>query len=198
MLGKRVHLADCSLGNGSYLAFGSRAAQAEIGHFCSIGPHVLIGGLGRHPVDLLSTHPLFYSDRLASERRSISLRGFNELVRTVIGSDVWIGASAVILDGVTVGDGAIIAAGAIVTRDVEPYAIVGGVPAKLIRYRFNAKLRTDLLKIRWWDQPIDTVRRIAAAVANGDLEASDTASLEALIAQQVQGSGIEHAGRTRI
>ena len=70
--------------------------------------------------------------------------------KTFVGSDVWIGTNAVILDGCRIGDGAIIAAGAIVTKDVEPYAIVGGVPAVSIRYRFEGKIRDELMKSCWW------------------------------------------------
>lgn len=71
----------------------------------------------------------------------------------IIGNDVWIGANAIILQGVTIGDGAIIAAGAVVTKDVPPYAIVGGVPAKVIKYRFSDEVILKLLQIKWWDKP---------------------------------------------
>ena len=77
----------------------------------------------------------------------------------VIGNDVWIGANVSILPGVYIGDGAVIAAGAVVTKDVEPYAIVGGVPAKVIRYRFSPKEIYILLKIKWWDWSVEEVER---------------------------------------
>lgn len=75
-----------------------------------------------------------------------------------IGNDVWIGANAVILPGVTVGDGAVIAAGAVVTKDVKPYSIVGGVPAKLIKYRFEPWQIELLLKLKWWDWPLEKIK----------------------------------------
>ncbi|SCY09140.1 Acetyltransferase (isoleucine patch superfamily) [Lachnospiraceae bacterium XBB2008] len=75
----------------------------------------------------------------------------------IIGNDVWIGGNAIILPGINIGDGAIVAAGAVVTKDVEPYSIVGGVPAKVIKYRFDSETITALLKIKWWDWPLDKI-----------------------------------------
>jgi acetyltransferase-like isoleucine patch superfamily enzyme len=80
-----------------------------------------------------------------------------------VGSDVWIARNAIILPGVTVGDGAVIGAGAVVTRDVPPYAVVAGSPAKPIRYRFDGETIGRLLSIKWWDLPDDELRRLAAA-----------------------------------
>ena len=75
-----------------------------------------------------------------------------------IGHDVWIGANALILPEVTIGDGAVIAAGAVVTRDVPPYAIVGGVPARVIRYRFSPEMIDAFLEIKWWDWPLEKIK----------------------------------------
>jgi len=86
---------------------------------------------------------------------------FEELKRTQIGNDVWIGARAIVLDGISIGDGAVIAAGAVVTKDVPPYAIVGGVPAKLIRYRFEDDVIQELLKWKWWDLSLDDLQKNA-------------------------------------
>jgi acetyltransferase-like isoleucine patch superfamily enzyme len=101
-----------------------RIDNARIGHFVSIGHGALIGP-DDHPLDRLSTHPLFFD----------VYEDCHQLPPAVIGHDVWIGANSVILHGVTVGHGAVIASGAIVTKDVEPYAIVGGVPARVLKYR---------------------------------------------------------------
>ena len=79
--------------------------------------------------------------------------------QVIIGNDVWIGANVIILPGVNIGHGAVIAAGAVVTKDVEPYAIVGGVPAKLIKYRFNAEERQKLLSIAWWNWSLDKIEK---------------------------------------
>jgi hypothetical protein len=75
----------------------------------------------------------------------------------IIGNDVWIGRNVIVMDGITIGDGAIIAAGATVTHDVPPYAIVGGVPAKIIRYRFSSEIIAALLETKWWDLPPEIV-----------------------------------------
>lgn len=135
MLAANVKFHHSSIGDFSYLAAGARAAYVEIGKFCSIGPEVMLGGLGRHPTDGFSTHPFFFSQAYRSRLGLTGGRDYQEIKHCKVGNDVWIGARAIILDGVTIGDGAIVAAGAVVTRDVEPYAIVGGVPAKLMRYR---------------------------------------------------------------
>lgn len=82
-----------------------------------------------------------------------SLKG----ISVVIGSDVWIGARAAILEGVTIGDGAVVAAGAVATKDVPPYAIVGGVPAKIIKYRFDEETIKKLLELKWWDKDMDWI-----------------------------------------
>ncbi|HEU4708702.1 MAG TPA: CatB-related O-acetyltransferase, partial [Methylophilaceae bacterium] len=130
---RRANLRSTSLGRMTYVAEASRIGFADIGAFCSIGPNVLLGGLGCHPVDRLSTHPAFYSSRLQAGDTFSENDLFEELPRVTVGNDVWIGAGSIVLDGVRIGDGAIIAAGAVVNKDVPPYAIVGGVPARLIR-----------------------------------------------------------------
>jgi len=135
---------------GDYTFIG-RGAQigpnpVSIGRYCSIGPEVLIGP-NRHPVESASTSPVFYSTswgQLEDRRQE-----FNR-VAVAIGNDVWIGARAMVLPGVKIADGAVVAAGAIVTRDVGPYMIVGGVPARLLRLRFDKSLITKLLESEWW------------------------------------------------
>lgn len=89
---------------------------------------------------------------------------------TIVGNDVWIGRRATILPGVNIGDGAIIAAEAVVTRDVEPYTIVGGNPAKEIRKRYAPEVIAELLEIRWWDHDIEEIERFMGAIASGDMD----------------------------
>lgn len=178
----QTYLTGTSVGDGSYVAMGTRVHGSDIGKYSSVGPFCLIGGMGKHPTHLLSTHPLFYSDRYLAERGNASALGYVEHDRVIIGNDVWIGARSIVLDGVTIGDGAIIAAGTIVNKDVPAYAVVGGVPGRLIRYRFDEDCRAELLRLKWWDADFDTVRAIARAVAAGTLDASDTATLSALLA----------------
>ena len=88
----------------------------------------------------------------------------------VVGNDVWIGYEAVVMAGVTIGDGAIVASRAVVTRDVPPYAIVGGVPAKVIKYRFDPATVESLLAIKWWEWPAETIRRALPLIRGGKAE----------------------------
>ena len=144
-------LKNASLGDFSYVAHGAKLNNVKIGKFCSIGFEVVVGG-GSHPVrKFTSTHPIFYSPSSINSIRFVDRSLFSEFTDVVIGSDVWIGCRAIILDGVQVGDGAIIGAGAVVTSDVEPYSIVSGSPAINIGSRFDPKVVEYLLSRRWWD-----------------------------------------------
>ena len=154
-----VVVAYSSIGSFTYVSKDSSIYFAKIGKFCSMGQNVLIG-LGQHPINHLSTSPLFYSIANQHKFEAFYTKQTIEEYKTVtIGNDVWIGTRAIILDGVTIGDGAIIATGAVVTKDVEPYAIVGGVPAKHIKYRFEEPVRKKLIALRWWDWSIDKIQQ---------------------------------------
>lgn len=156
----RAAISNSRLGRFTYIS-SAEVANATIGAFCSIGYKAIIGGLGRHPTHWASTHPAFFSTRRQANASFADRDQFQETERVVLGNDVWIGAAAIILDGVTVGDGAIVAAGAVVHKDVPPYAIVGGVPAKVIRFRFSEEIRTRLQKSRWWDWPEVRLREMS-------------------------------------
>ena len=142
-----------------------------IGKFCSIacGTRFLMNS-ANHALDSLSTYvfPIFYEewDHGMEVTEAWDRRG-----DIVIGNDVWIGYEAVILSGVTIGDGAIVAARSVVTRDVPPYTIVGGVPARTIRRRFDRETVDALLELRWWDWPPEKLSGSLRAIQKGDLEA---------------------------
>jgi acetyltransferase-like isoleucine patch superfamily enzyme len=158
LLSTGVCLRDVQIGDYSYLGPGCNCADASIGKFCSIASEVWIG-MGTHPLEpFTSTHPIFYLRGPFPSWNFADRNRRSEYVHTIVGNDVWIGLRAALLDGVTVGDGAVIAAGAVVTKDVPPYAIVAGVPARIIRYRFTPQIVQSLLEFRWWDRDQEWLR----------------------------------------
>ena len=141
-----------------------------IGSFCSIGSgasFIMAGNQG-HRTDWIATYPFFYMQD--EQAFAAATDGFCRAGDTVIGNDVWIGYEAVILSGVTIGDGAVIGCRAVVTKDVPPYTIVGGVPAKPIRKRFDEETIKELQKIKWWDWPGEKIAGKIPAIQAGDLE----------------------------
>jgi len=156
-MSKGSSLINSSVGRFTYLADKAAVKHAVIGQFCSIAPNVYIG-VGIHPTHWISTNPLFYSTKGQLDVSFSDVDLFNETKRIAIGDDVWVGINAVILDGVTIGSGAVVAAGAIVTKDVPPYAIVGGVPAKIIKFRFDQEVIEALLQLNWWDFSIESIK----------------------------------------
>ena len=143
-----------------------------IGRFCSIacGAKFLFNS-ANHALGALSTYPfpLFY-EAWGLDKQDVASAWDNK-GDIVVGNDVWIGYEAVILAGVTIGDGAVIAARAVVTRDVAPYTIVGGVPAKPIRRRFDEATVSALLELKWWDWPAERIAQNLGAIRAGQVEA---------------------------
>lgn len=156
-VGPSCEIYDSTLGRHTYAAADVELRKVAIGSFCSIGPGVIVG-MGKHPMNLVSTHPAFYSKNKGYETFA-DKNYFEEYDSTEIGHDVWIGTRALIPGGVKIGTGAVIAAGSVVTKDVESYAIMGGVPAKILRYRFPDETRDKLLKSEWWNGKSDDFRR---------------------------------------
>jgi len=146
-----------TVGSHTFIQRHSSVHMATIGRFCSIAPNVLIG-LGQHPVDQVSTHPAFYATSQPLARTFATEDTFAPFAPVHVGHDVWIGQNALISGGVTIGTGAVVAAQAVVTRDVPPYAIVGGVPARVIRYRFAEATVAQLMASAWWDQSDEWLR----------------------------------------
>lgn len=142
-----------------------------IGKFCSIACGVkFLFNCANHTLKSLSTYtfPLFYEEW--DLKKSNVTAAWDNKGDIVIGNDVWIGYEAVIMAGVHIGDGAVIAARAVVAKDVPPYTIVGGTPAKEIRKRFEADVIERLSMLKWWDWPIDKIRRCLPYITKGDLD----------------------------
>lgn len=159
-----------------------RGVLKKIGAFCSINETAIIGVIN-HPIDLITTHPILYVEEsiIGREVRGPIINGnvnpidvlsIDKNKPIIIGNDVWIGANAVILPGVNIGNGAVIGAGAVVTKNVPDYAVVVGVPAKVLKYRFNHQQIEILNKVRWWDWPNDKIE------ANMDLLMNPTKFFE--------------------
>jgi acetyltransferase-like isoleucine patch superfamily enzyme len=156
---RRVGPVAFNLGPGSYAngigVYGwQQGTQASVGAYCSIAEEVVFLAGGDHDYHCVSTSPVLA--RLAGRQR-INSRG---PIR--VGNDVWIGHGAILLSGIEVGDGAVIAAGAVVTKDVPPYSIAAGVPARVVGFRFDEHVRRSLLEIRWWDWDQATIECRAA------------------------------------
>jgi chloramphenicol O-acetyltransferase type B len=148
-----------TIGKYSYIGKSCILQNVSIGSFCSIASEVLIG-LGKHPENYFSTSTLFYRTENCMKVKLIEKDlDFEEYERIEIGNDVWIGTRAIILDGVKIGNGAIIAANSVVTKDVEPYSIMGGVPAREIRKRFGKEKIEKLLKSEWWNIDVHDIQK---------------------------------------
>ena len=153
-LGKKINLAKdvtigqkVVIGNYTYINHYTIVSSGQIGSYCSIGPFCMIGP-DSHPLDWISTSPKFYQNYSINHES-----GYIEpKVEPIIGNDVWIGTHVVIMRGVTIGDGAVIAAGSVVTKDVLPYSIVGGTPAKHLKFRFDEIIINKILKNNIWDE----------------------------------------------
>ncbi len=156
------------IGDYSYICHTTKMGSVKIGKFCSIGNEVVLG-ISNHPYDTITTSPFIYSrnkvcmlgDILVDEENLTKIpQKSPEKRMTVIENDVWIGARAIVKCGVKLSNGSIVGAGAVVTHDVPPYAIVAGVPAKVIKYRFSEDIIEKLLELKWWDYPKDFIVKL--------------------------------------
>lgn len=165
-LGDDTWFLNSSIGYASYVSDHSFIKNTVIGRYTCIANDVMTVA-GNHPTSFVSIHPAFYS--LAQKPSYVKQSKFEDFkyldsekrVSIKIGNDVWIGARVTILEGISIGDGAVVAAGAIVTKDIPPYAIVGGIPAKVIKYRFNEEIIQKLLKLKWWEKDQEWIQNHA-------------------------------------
>ena len=158
IVGERVILREVSVGDFSYFERNGEAIYSSIGKFCSIAANVRINAL-EHPVERLTMHKLTYrpNEYFRFHGLDQEFRERRRAKRVTIGHDVWIGHGAVVLPGVTIGTGSVIGANAVVSKDVEPFQIVAGVPAKSIRFRFKDEVRDRILASAWWNWPVEKV-----------------------------------------
>ena len=155
--GTRLH--NVQIGKYSYITRNTLIQNTIIGDYCSISDNCNIG-MPAHPIHYVSTSPVFLcgKNRL---KRNLGKHNYVPSKRTQIGNDVWIGANVMIKSGINIGDGAIIGAGAVITHDIPDYAIAVGVPAKVIKYRFDENTIQKLKKISWWDWPETKILQFA-------------------------------------
>ena len=159
-IGEKSSVSEAVVGRYTYIDANCYLCDSTIGSFTSIAHDVKIEKWTHPSRGFISTSPVFYSSRNQCGKTFANKQLFNEELTIdgrscLIGNDVWIGCGVTIIGGVTIGDGAIVAAEALVNRNVPPYAVVGGVPAKVIRYRYPANRIKELLELQWWNQPDD-------------------------------------------
>lgn len=139
-----------------------------IGKYCSIGSGAvfMMAGNQGHRIDWASTFPFYYQANIFKTSKN----AYEKAGDTIIGDDVWIGSEAMIMAGVNIGSGAVVAAHAVVTKDVPPYAIVGGNPAEVIKYRFDEETIAKLLKLKWWNWSEEKVKMAMPQICSSDID----------------------------
>lgn len=150
IIGSHCLVSNTTMGDFSYINSYSYVLYTTMGRYCSIGPNVKIAP-GKHPTSVfVSTHPVTFSSQ-GNLKNFGNEQKFKNYEPVIIGNDVWIGSNAIIIDGITIGNGAIVAANSVVVKDVGPYEIVGGNPAKFIKKRFNEEQIKYLQDTQWWN-----------------------------------------------
>ncbi len=168
VIGTGCNMVNLKMGRYSYYGNDGQCVNCEIGAFCSISDHVFIGG-AEHPLDWVSTSPVFQCVKHSGPRKRFASLILPKPKKTIIGNDVWIGHGAIVKQGVSIGDGAVVASGAVVTKDVPSYAVVGGCPAKIIKYRFPENIVKGLLCSKWWDMSDNELSKLGEYVKNPEV-----------------------------
>ena len=162
-VGARTKVAECAFGDYSYVVNDSDLIYTTIGKFCSIAAQTRINP-GNHPLQrVMMSHVGYRSSAYGLGADDAAFFAWRRSTPVTLGNDVWIGHGAVLLPGVSLGSGAAVGAGSIVTKDVPPFAIVVGNPARVLRLRFSERVVDDLLAIAWWDWPHE---RLGGAMAD--------------------------------
>ncbi|WP_253944565.1 DapH/DapD/GlmU-related protein [Pseudogemmobacter hezensis] len=169
---ERSRIEYSSLGDYSYVGQDCMISDSEIGRFCAIAATVRIGA-PNHPMQRASQHRFTYCPEYyaAGQSRDQAFFAARRAARVVIGNDVWIGHGVIVLPGLRIGDGAVLAAGAVVTKDVAPWSIIAGVPGRHVKYRFPAEVRASLARIAWWDWPMAQIMANLAGFRDDDASA---------------------------
>lgn len=163
-LNGKLSIINSDIGRYSYINGRCSIVNAKVGCFCSIASGCIVGG-GAHPTEWVSSSPLFHSGRNIFCRH-FSKHEFNPYKQTVIENDVWIGSNVLIKGGVHIGTGAVIGMGSVVTKDIPPYEIWAGNPAKKIRDRFGDEIKQKLLSSKWWELNDEKLIEVAKYMNN--------------------------------
>ncbi len=173
-----VKIKGSKIGAYTYISANTDVENAEIGKFCSISDHCRIG-MGGHNTNQISTSPIFTEAHNATKFQwTAKDTNAAPVKKAIVGNDVLIGSHSLVLGGVTIGNGAVVAAGAVVTKDVPPYAVVGGVPAKVIKYRFSRDIIDKLQDLQWWDWPEEKIRENMVVFQNQYLMVDDLTNMQ--------------------
>lgn len=156
VVAERVILREVAVGDFSYFERHAEAIYTSIGKFCSIAANTRINAL-EHPIERITSHKITYRPNEYFRYLGVdgAFRARRQAKRVMIGNDVWIGHGAVVLPGVSIGDGAVVGANAVVTRDVAPFEIVAGTPARTLRRRFPDAICDRIEQLAWWDWPLE-------------------------------------------
>lgn len=173
-IGKHANISNSEIGYATYLGDNAELTNTKIGRFCSIARDVRIVSTTHPTSKFVSTSPVFFSTikqcgfSFVTQNKFIEQK-YVDIYSAIIGNDVWIGEGALIMGGVTIGNGAVIAAHAVVTKDVPDFAIVAGVPARIKKYRFPEKHISFLQRLQWWNKDLSWIKHYSDYFDNIDL-----------------------------